>query len=141
MTDHTRTNRNLTMYNWFTSVQTAKNLLEKKITVVGTLRQNKNEIPPSFLDLKARPINSAIFCYSENLTLLSYCPPKTKKKTVIMLSTIHEKGDEPYTTKLPEIIKFYNSTKGGVDTLFNCITLILLAERHVVGHYACFIIC
>lgn len=33
-----------------------------------------------------------------------------------MFSTVHGKGDEPNTTKLPEIIKFYNSTKG-VDTL------------------------
>lgn len=30
---------------------------------------------------------------------------------------MHEKGDEPNSTELPEIIKFYNSTKGGVDTL------------------------
>lgn len=111
------TNRNLTMDNWFTSVQTAKNLLEKKITVVGTLRKNKKEIPASFLDLKKRQINSAMFCYSDQLTLLSYCPPKTKKKAVIMLSTMHEIGDESNTTKLPEIIEFYNSTKGGVDTL------------------------
>lgn len=34
-----------------------------------------------------------------------------------MLSTMHEKGDEPNSTELPEIIQFYNSTKGGVDTL------------------------
>lgn len=30
---------------------------------------------------------------------------------------MHDKGDEPNTTELPEIIRFYNSTKGGVDTL------------------------
>ncbi|KAJ8960680.1 hypothetical protein NQ314_006037 [Rhamnusium bicolor] len=34
-----------------------------------------------------------------------------------MLSTMHEKDDEPYITKLPKNVKFYNSTKGGVDTL------------------------
>lgn len=111
------TNRNLTMDNWFTSVETAKILLDKKITVVGTLRKNKKEIPPLFLELKGRQINSAMFCYSDELTLLSYCPPKTKKKIVLMLSTMHEKSDEPNSTELPEIIQFYNSTKGGVDTL------------------------
>lgn len=30
---------------------------------------------------------------------------------------MHDKGDETNTTTLPEIIQFYNSTKGGVDTL------------------------
>lgn len=84
---------------------------------MGTLRQNKKEIPPSFLDLKDRQANSAMFCYSNTLTLLSYCPPKTKKKIVVMLSTMHENGDQPNSTNLPEIIQFYNSTKGGVDTL------------------------
>lgn len=49
----------------------AKWLLENKITLTGTLRKNKREIPPEFL---------------------------------------------PYRKKRPEIITFYNSTKGGVDT-------------------------
>lgn len=30
---------------------------------------------------------------------------------------MHEKGDETNSVELPEIIEFYNSTKGGVDTL------------------------
>lgn len=111
------TNRNLTMDNWFTSIDTAKMLLDKKITVVGTMRKNKKEIPESFLALKGREINTAMFCYSGELTLLSFCPPKTKKKIVLMLSSMHQKGDEPYSTDLPEIIRFYNATKGGVDTL------------------------
>ena len=111
------TNRNLTMDNWFTSVQTAKQLLEKNITVVGTIRKNFKKIPSSFLELKNGQINSAMFCYSNSLTLLSYCPQKTKKKIVVMLSTMHEKGDEPNSTEFPEIKKFYDSTKGGVDTL------------------------
>lgn len=111
------TNRNVTMDNWFTSVDTAKTLLEKKVTVVGTLRKNKREIPPSFLTTKERQMNSAMFCFSGPLTLLSYCPPKSKKKIVLMLSTMHEKGDEPNSVHKPDIIEFYNSTKGGVDTL------------------------
>ena len=111
------TNRNLTMDNWFTSVSTSKFLLEKKITTVGTLRKNKKEIPPSFLEVKTREKNSAIFAFSDPLTLLSYCPPKNKKKIVLLLSTMHEKGDDPDSTTLPQMIEFYNQTKGGVDTL------------------------
>ncbi|KAJ8933271.1 hypothetical protein NQ314_014099, partial [Rhamnusium bicolor] len=76
------TNRNLTMDNWFTSVQTAKNLLEKNY----------------------------------GLRILHYyhiVRQKLKKNCYYAL----DYGDEPYTTKLPEIKKFCNSTKGGVDTL------------------------
>ncbi|XP_045482176.1 piggyBac transposable element-derived protein 1-like [Harmonia axyridis] len=112
------TNRNLTTDNWFTSVKTSQQLLEKKITVVGTLRKNKKEIPPLFLEVKERRKNSAMFAYSHQLTLLSYCPAKKNKKIVLMLSTMHEKGDEANENKnLPDIIQFYNDTKGGVDTL------------------------
>lgn len=78
--------------------------------------KKKKRKSSTIFGFKGRHINFAVFCYSAELTLLSYCPPKTKKKIVRMFSTVHGKGDEPNTTKLPEIIKFYNSTKG-VDTL------------------------
>lgn len=34
-----------------------------------------------------------------------------------MLSTMHDKGDNKDSVKIPEIIHFYNETKGGVDTV------------------------
>lgn len=49
-----------------------------------------------------------------------------------MLSTMHEKGDEPYTTKLQEIIKCYNSTKEEeVDTLEQ------MCHSHSTGRKTC----
>lgn len=41
------TNSNITMDNWFTSVPLAKSLLKEpyKLTILGTLRANKREIP------------------------------------------------------------------------------------------------
>nr|CAH7749534.1 unnamed protein product [Callosobruchus chinensis] len=44
-----RTNRNITLYNWYTSVGLNNSLREVGLTVVGTLRKNKPEIPPEFL--------------------------------------------------------------------------------------------
>lgn len=108
--------RNITMDNWFTSIPLAKHLIEKELTMVGTTRKNKGEIPESFLDLTGREKNTAMFAYDGPLTLLSYCPPKsTKKKVVIMLSTLHDSPDNNNEVELPEIVHFYNKTKGGVD--------------------------
>ncbi|XP_045454224.1 piggyBac transposable element-derived protein 4-like [Melitaea cinxia] len=111
-----RSRRNITMDNWFTSIPLAKKLLEKDLTLVGTTRKNKSEIPQSFLELTGREQNTALFAYDGALTLLSYCPPKkSHKKVVIMLSTLHDTPDKSNEVQLSEIIHFYNKTKGGVD--------------------------
>ncbi|CAH2102077.1 unnamed protein product [Euphydryas editha] len=117
------TNRNLTCDNWFTSIPVAKELLQKQVTLVGTLRRNKREIPPSFLEVKDRDRNTAKFAYSEELTLLSYCPPKSKQKKIVpMLSTMHATADYNAKNRLPEIVEFYNKTKIGVDLMDQCYT-------------------
>jgi len=51
--------RNLTIDNFFTSVPLAKDLLNRKITLVGTLRTNKREIPPEMLSNKRKEYDSS----------------------------------------------------------------------------------
>lgn len=41
--------RNITCDNLFTSVPLAESILQKKLTMVGTMRKNKGEIPPLFV--------------------------------------------------------------------------------------------
>ena len=48
------TGRGVTADNFFTSCELATFLLSKNITVVGTLRKNKPEIPALFLSGKQR---------------------------------------------------------------------------------------
>lgn len=114
--------RNVTFDNWYTSYPLVESLLrDYKLTAVGTLRKNKREIPPEFLVTKNRPPVDSMFGFGDNLTLVSYIPnSKSKKNNVVLVSSMHhdDRIDEATgDAKKPEIITFYNSTKGGVDVV------------------------
>jgi hypothetical protein len=113
--------RNITCDNWFTTFPLCEELLSKKLTLVGTLKSNKKEIPIEFLTNKQRDVNDSIFGFSGDMTLVSYVPKKSK--AVILLSSMHHDSKVNSQNLKPEIINFYNSTKGGVDTVdFMCNT-------------------
>ncbi|XP_043271936.1 piggyBac transposable element-derived protein 4-like [Venturia canescens] len=105
--------RNITCDNWFASVPIFKKMLsEHLITMVGTLRKNKREIPEDF----KRPgsVQSSKFAFDGQMTLVAHTPKKNKVE--ILLSTLHENDAINPETKKPEIIHFYNTTKGGTDS-------------------------
>lgn len=107
--------RNITFDNWFTSVPLADQLLkEYRLTCIGTLRKNKREIPPPFLPNKSKSALSSQFAFDREKTLVSFTPKVNK--SVILLSTMHNKEEINSVTQKPVIIDDYNATKGGVDT-------------------------
>jgi len=108
-------NRNVTMDNFFTSVPLAKNLQTKNLTLIGTLRKNKPEIPMEFLSNKTREIGSSLFGFEDNLTLVSFVPKKNK--AVLLLSSKHHDNQVDNKTGKPIIVLDYNKTKGAVDTV------------------------
>lgn len=108
----TGSNRNLA---YPTSYPLATQLLKKQTTIVGTLRKNKKEIPVDFQPHKNKVINSSFFGFQKEIMVTSYTPKKNK--SVILLSTMHNDTSVNSETKKPEVIHFYNSTKGGVDTV------------------------
>ncbi|XP_051158549.1 piggyBac transposable element-derived protein 4-like [Leptopilina boulardi] len=112
-------NRNIIFDNWFTSFPLIEELLnDYNLTAVGTVRQNKRELPPTFVQTKSRAVKSTLFGYQQNAVLLSHVPKKNK--SVVLVSTVHDTGEIDHSTGekfLPEIISFYNSTKGGVDVV------------------------
>lgn len=105
------TKRNVTMDNFFTSKLVADVLLnDQQLTMVGTMRKNKPEIPMEF-QIK-RPVNSTMFAFQEKCTLVSYIP--RPRKNVFVLSTMHYDDQVDSNTGKPEIIMTYNATKSGV---------------------------
>jgi hypothetical protein len=61
------TGRKLTTDNWFTSIPLTLDLLKNdKLTLMGTLKKNKREIPPQFPNTQNRAINSAMFGFNED---------------------------------------------------------------------------
>ncbi|KAK3886616.1 hypothetical protein Pcinc_009263 [Petrolisthes cinctipes] len=108
--------RTITTDNWFTSMSLANELHKRQTTLVGTLRR-KGYVPNAMINLKIeRPLQSSIFLYKENLTMLSYKPKR--HKIVLMISSKHN-TPEIAENKKPKMIHYYNEMKGGVDVLDN----------------------
>ncbi|XP_063226688.1 piggyBac transposable element-derived protein 4-like [Bacillus rossius redtenbacheri] len=110
--------RNITTDNFFTSFDLGQELLKMNLTLVGTLRSSRKEIPNEMLPSKTREENTTKFACSGKTLLVSYVPKKNK--AVILLSTQHQLFSVPVENNLkrkPEVVLFYNSTKSGVDTL------------------------
>ncbi|XP_065355992.1 piggyBac transposable element-derived protein 4-like [Calliphora vicina] len=107
--------RNVTMDNFFTTLSLAKELATWKLSVVGTIKKNKRYVPEEFKPSRTREVASSLFGFSEGVTLVSYVP--AKNKSVVLLSTMHKNKITSGPQNKPEIILYYNETKGGVDTM------------------------
>ncbi|XP_049946608.1 piggyBac transposable element-derived protein 4-like [Schistocerca serialis cubense] len=109
------TNRNISCDNWFCSVELAQELLAHNLTLVGTLKRNRPQIPAEFQARSDREIGSSLYGFTKEMTLLSYVPKRNK--AVLLLSSMHHSNYTDVSNDKPEIISFYNATKSGIDTL------------------------
>ncbi|XP_026036683.1 piggyBac transposable element-derived protein 1-like [Astatotilapia calliptera] len=86
------------------------------MALVGTIRQNKPEIPPVLRQTKGRAIYSSTFAFTVRNTFVSYIP--RRGRNVLVLSTKHRKPEVSDGEKRkPVIIDDYNQCRGGVDNL------------------------
>lgn len=117
------TNRTITCDNWFTSVEIFTKMNEEfGITMVGTLRKNKRQIPESFR--RNATMGTTRYAYDGKNILLSFCPKKNK--VVLLLSSKHKTGEKCENSDKPEMIDFYNRTKCGTDVF-----------DQLCGNYSC----
>lgn len=108
-------NRNVTTDNWFTSLELSESLRSKGLTLIGTIRKNKRELPLEFNQSSNRPVGSSMFGFGNGTTLVSYVPKRNKN--VLLISTMHQGDNLNKDTGKPEIIHTYNETKSGVDVV------------------------
>ena len=111
---------NVTTDNWFTSCTLADTLLQQNTTLVGTIRSNRRDIPPKAKSVVGREKKSSEYFSSGDQLLLSYYDKRNKP--VLLLSTMHNTA-EKLDNGLPEIIQFYNETKGGTDSMDHMVRL------------------
>ena len=78
------------------------------------MRKSKRGIPNEFI-AKKREAGISLFGFDQYATLVSYAPKKNKN--VLLLLTMHHDNHVDKDTGKPDIILFYNSTKGAVDTV------------------------
>jgi len=69
--------RNITCDNFFTNLSLARKLLQKNLTLVGTMRKNKPELPTESTVAKGRNVMSTVFGFQQDAVTASYCPKKT----------------------------------------------------------------
>jgi hypothetical protein len=81
---------NITCDSFFTSHKMVQELHKRKLTMVGTIRKNKPELPPQLLNTRKRVINSSKFVFTADMSLVFYVPKKGKN--VVHMNTLHRDG-------------------------------------------------
>ena len=110
-----KTGRNVTTDNFFTSINLAKTLKQQGLSLVGTVNRIRKEIPQEIKKMREDLYATKVFEH-DGCTLTVYQAKPTKN--VLLLSTMHSTvdiGDDREAK--PETVKFYNSTKFGVDVV------------------------
>ena len=127
--------------NWFTSYEHVHRMLTHHrhlLTVVGTIRGNKQEIPATFIMDRGRDRNTSLFGCQERCTLISYVPKKNK--LVLLLSSVHNDDTIDESTgdaQKAKMIIFYNKTKGELMLLISCAPHIPVRLIYLCASYTC----
>lgn len=79
------------MDNFFTDITLAEDLLKDQISIVGTIRKNRKDLPKVLTDTRNRAQYSSYFLYTNKVTLVSYIPKA--RKCVTLLSTLHHEHE------------------------------------------------
>ena len=109
-------------------------LLDKGMTVVGTIHSDRAGIQKEMKETKFRESPSTLYAYNtDNKSVLVLYVIKTRSgvKNVLVLSSRHRNALTTRERKKPHVITFYDRTKGGVDVMD------MMAEIHITRFKSC----
>ena len=110
--------RNVTADRFYSGVELCEDLLKDKLTYVGTIMASRRHLPDDAKKTDGRTEKSTNFYWSDGVMLASYA--KKKGKNVLIASTQHVEplvATGHQSKAKPEVMLFYNATKGGIDTI------------------------
>ena len=93
--------------------------MQRMLTIFGTIRttmEQSNGNADAITVAKSRKLFSNRHGFQRDATLVSYCPKKTEVITLLNIMS-NNKGIGSSSENKPETSKYYNSTKGGIDTM------------------------
>ncbi|KAK9512370.1 hypothetical protein O3M35_000814 [Rhynocoris fuscipes] len=110
------TNISITCNHTFTSVYLAEELKKMNISIVGTLKKKRKDVPNTNR-LKSCANSTKIYKNHLGHTLISY--KRKKNKTISILSTLHSDNIEILDgiRKIPDVLKYYNEDRNIVSQL------------------------
>uniref|UniRef100_A0A0N5CFK3 DDE_Tnp_1_7 domain-containing protein n=1 Tax=Strongyloides papillosus TaxID=174720 RepID=A0A0N5CFK3_STREA len=105
--------------SYYTSLNLLYFLKERNIAFIGTIRQNRKEVPQEMKHNAKRTLKSTIVKYLDNDASLTSHMCKTKKTVLILSSEYHD--TLPIQGEKPASVKRYNELKSGVDVIDNMV--------------------
>ena len=104
--------------NFFTSYNLAKLLLQENLTLLGTTRKHRREVPGSSNRKIEIYSSKFLFNYVNGICLVAYQAKKNKNPVLLLSSSHADNLVATNETKKPAIILDYNKRKERVD-MFN----------------------
>ena len=110
---------NVTCDNFFTSLDITLRLAEQKCSIVGTVRQNRRELPQA-AKRKQQQYETSLFTFTQTAVVTLTLYQCEKQKSVVIMSTLHpdvEISSHNNPKKKPDTVLFYNKIKRGLTSL------------------------
>ena len=99
--------RTVTTYNFFTSLPLATKLITKRTSLVGTIRQNKRELPKLAKSKKDNMYRFSTVLYKTEKCTLTIYKSKPNKKVLVLSSKHKSVKIEKDSKRLLETVTFY----------------------------------
>ena len=116
------------LITFFTSIPLEESLLHNNLTLTGTIRSNKRELPPEFRANSQRPQHAVVvFGFAKRMTLCSYVPKRRKSVWFFSRPNMDELNCLLEKIESVLVILDPNSCKGAVHTVDQMITTYLCA--------------